>query len=165
MKKESLGIAREYLTFLLGDEEYGVDILRVQEIRVWSPVTVIPNTPDYLKGVINLRGTIVPIVDLRQRFRYQTHDFKNTTVVIVLQGEVNGKTASVGLVVDAVSDVHKVDATDIKEAPDLGRNIDGCFVQGMATLGDQIIILLDSVALLNVDELLSQSGQPIMRAG
>lgn len=157
-------IASEYLTFLLGGEEFGVDILRVQEIRVWTPVTEIPNTPDFLKGVINLRGTIVPIVDLRQRFGYPVHDYKNTTVVIVLQGQVNGKNAAVGVVVDAVSDVHKVDRGDIKEAPDLGQNVDSCFVQGMATLGEKIIILLDSNALLDVDELFRHTGPFIKQA-
>ncbi len=164
LEKELSLIAREYLTFLLGGEEYGVDILRVQEIRVWTPVTAIPNTPEYLKGVINLRGTIVPIVDLRQRFGYEIHDYRNTTVVIILQGSVRGKAASVGVVVDAVSDVHKVDEGDVKDAPDFGRNVDSCFVHGMATLGEKIIILLDSNALLDVDELFRQSGQPIRQA-
>ena len=164
-EESSLPVEREYLTFTLGNELYGVDILRVQEIRVWSPVTEIPNTPEYLKGVINLRGTIVPIVDLRQRFNYRHGDYDNTTVVIVLQGTIRDKQAVVGVVVDTVSDVFKAAAGAIKEAPDLGQYIDSCFIAGMAERGESIVILLDSGTLLDVDELFKNAGPPILRAG
>ena len=165
MANDSLLSGREYLTFLLGKEEYGVDILCVQEIRVWSPVTEIPNTPSYLKGVINLRGTIVPIVDLRQRFGYEAHEYCNTTVVVVLKGLVRDKKATVGIVVDAVSDVHKVDAGGVKDAPEFGQHVDSCFIRGMVTDGDKIIILLDSIALLDVDELFKDSSGITQKAG
>ncbi len=151
---DALAIAdQEYLTFELDNEEYGVDILCVQEIRVWSPVTQIPNTPDYLKGVINLRGVIVPIVDLRERFNRSAKDYDATTVVIVLQGRINNKKSIVGIVVDAVSDVHKVEHHEVKEAPDFGSQIDNRFLKGMATVEGKIIILLDSDKLLDVEEL------------
>lgn len=143
----------EYLTFILGEEEFGVDILCVQEIKVWSPVTEIPGTPSYLKGVINLRGVIVPIVDLRERFHAESKQYSPTTVVIVLQGMVNEKKSMVGVVVDAVSDVHKVAGSDEKDAPDLGRHIDSRFIKGMATIDEKIIILLDASVLLDVNEL------------
>lgn len=158
MKTDFQQEQQEYLTFLLGDNEYGVDILRVQEIRVWSPVTDIPNTPDFMKGVINLRGTIVPIIDLRQRFSCSEQVYNSTTVVIVLQDHVRGKAVSIGLVVDAVSDVHKLHRAELKDAPDLGEHIDDRFIQGMVTEQDRIIVLLDSTALLDVNELFRLAG-------
>jgi purine-binding chemotaxis protein CheW len=145
----------EYLTFMLDGEEFGVDILRVQEIKVWTPVTEIPDTPSYLKGVINLRGEIVPIVDLRQRFRRQPLEYSATTVVVVLRTETNGQNVVVGVVVDAVSDVYKMDDRDIKAAPDFGSTIDNRFIEGMATVGEKIVILLNTVKLLDVEELYS----------
>jgi len=144
---------QEYLTFKLGKEEFGVDILSVQEIREWSPVTEIPNTPDYLKGVINLRGVIVPIVDLHQRFNRTSKEYDATTVVIVLQGVVREKKSMVGVVVDEVSDVYKVDNTAVKEAPDFGSRIDNRFLKGMAVMEDNMIILLDALRLLDVEDL------------
>ncbi len=149
-------IDQEYLTFKLDDEEYGVDILCVQEIKVWSPVTEIPNTPDYLKGVINLRGVIVPIVDLRERFSRKAKEYDATTVVIVLQGIVNNKKSMVGIVVDAVSDVYKVGHDEVKDAPNFGSQIDNRFLKGMATIEENIIILLESNKLLDVEELFRQ---------
>ncbi len=144
---------QEYLTFILDGEEFGVDILRVQEIRVWSPVTELPNTPEYLKGVINLRGTIVPIVDLRERFGRIALDYNDTTVTIILRTSKNGKQVTVGLVVDAVSDVYKFDDNDISPTPELGSSIDSRFLQGMASVKDKLIILLDTEKLLEADEL------------
>jgi purine-binding chemotaxis protein CheW len=151
--------AGEYLTFLLDGEEFGVDILRVQEIMVWSPVTEIPGTPDYLRGVINLRGIIVPIVDMRQRFGRDPVDYKDTTVVIVLRTGDIEKGAVVGLVVDAVSEVYKVDDAEIKKAPDFGEHIDSRFVSGMATIEQKIIILLNANRLLNVQDLYAVVSQ------
>ena len=145
----------EYLTFLLGGEEFGVDILRVQEIMVWSPVTVIPGTPEYLKGVINLRGAIVPIVDLRQRFGLEPEDYSDTTVVIVLRAGDLEEDLVVGMVVDAVSEVYKVDSKDIKRAPDFGTVVDSRFIANMAAVEEKLIILLDTNKLLNVADLYS----------
>ncbi len=153
MSEQSVRQDQEYLTFMLGEEEFGVDILCVQEIKVWSPVTKIPDMPAYLKGVINLRGVIVPIVDLRERFNHQVHEYTATTVVIVLRGQVRGKDSLVGVVVDAVSDVHKVEIHNVKNPPDFGSHIDSRFIKGMATLEQKIIILLDSDKLLDVNEL------------
>ncbi|MEE8056574.1 MAG: chemotaxis protein CheW [Pseudomonadales bacterium] len=143
----------EYLTFILDKEEFGVDILCVQEIRGWSQVTNIPNTPDYLKGVINLRGVIVPIVDLRLRFAREAMEYNATTVVIVLRAIKEGQAVTVGIVVDAVADVYKVDAKEIRDAPNFGSKIDNRFIQCMATIGEKILILLDSDKLLDVEEL------------
>jgi len=153
MNSELTTLVQEYLTFELGSEEYGIDILTVQEIRVWSPVTKIPDTPDFLKGVINLRGVIVPIVDLRLRFKYQAQDYSETTVVIVLKGSTDSKIRLVGIVVDAVSDVHKVSSDQEKDAPDFGRHIDSQFIKNMATIEEKIVILLNANKLLDVDSL------------
>lgn len=145
--------ANEYLTFLLDGEEFGIDILRVQEIMVWSPVTEIPGTPDYLRGVINLRGVIVPIVDMRQRFGRAAVEYKDTTVVIVLRtGDIETGVV-VGLVVDGVSEVYKVEEGQIKSAPNFGDHVDSRFVSGMATVEEKIIIILNATRLLNVQDL------------
>lgn len=151
---------REYLTFILDNEEYGIDILCVQEIKGWSPVTDIPNTPDYVKGVINLRGVIVPIIDLRDRFHREALEYGPSTVVIVLRAEKDGKEMIVGIVVDAVSEVYKVDGPNIRPAPDFGSNIDNRFIGGMATIDEKIIILLDSNRFLDVEELYQIDMQP-----
>ena len=149
---------QEYLTFILDNEEFGVDILCVQEIKVWSPVTEIPNTPDYLKGVVNLRGVIVPIVDLRERFQREPLDYGATTVVIILRTNVNNNEVVVGIVVDAVSEVYKVDRKNIRQAPDFGSQIDSRFIDGIATVDEKLIILLNSEKLLDVEELYQITG-------
>lgn len=148
----------EYLTFILEGEEYGVSILAVQEIKVWSSVTDMPNTPDYVKGVINLRGTIVPIVDLRQRLNKKFSEYTDNTVVIILKQKFDNKTIMVGIVVDAVSDVYKFNENDIKTPPDFGTEIDSQFISGMATENEKIIIILDSNKLLDVKELYQLSA-------
>jgi purine-binding chemotaxis protein CheW len=151
-------ITHEFLTFILDNEEYGVSILAVQEIRVWSPVTDMPNTPDYVKGVVNLRGVIVPIVDLRERLNKQSAEYNENTVVIVLKETIDDKEMIVGIVVDAVSDVYKFAEKDIKSSPDFGTEIDSRFIHGMATMNEKIIIILDSKKLLDVKELYQLSG-------
>jgi len=150
---------QEYLTFILDKEEFGVDILCVQEIRVWSKVSELPNTPNYLKGVINLRGTIVPIVDLRERFNHEPLEYNNTTVTIILQAKSGKKQVSVGIVVDAVSEVYKFPDNSIRPAPDLGTSIDSQFIKGMAAVNDGLVILLNTEKLLDVDELYQVSNQ------
>jgi len=143
----------EYLTFILDNEEYGVSILAVQEIKVWSAVTDVPNTPEYVKGVINLRGVIVPIVDLRERLNKRCAKYNKNTVVIVLKQKIKNKNIIVGIVVDAVSDVYKFSKSEIKSSPDFGSEIDSRFIFGMATINEKIIVILDSLKLLDVEEL------------
>jgi len=133
----------------LGEEEYGVEILRVQEIKGWDQVTHIPNSPHYLCGVLNLRGTIVPIVDLRLRFEMPPKEYTPTTVVVVLK--VEGVTQrTVGIVVDAVSDAHNVVPEEIKSAPDFGSNVSTEFITGLVTLENSTMMMI-----LNIDRLLS----------
>lgn len=146
---------QEYLTFVLSGEEYGVDILCVQEIRVWSSVTELPNKPDYIKGVINLRGVIIPILDLRQRFGKKPLEYNEQTVTIILRNQDPAKPMVVGIVVDAVSEVYKFEQKNIRKPPAFGHHIDSCFLKGLAPAKDKLIILLDSQSLLNQDELYS----------
>ncbi len=143
----------QYLTFILADEEYGVDILRVQEIKGWDSVTPIPNTPDYIKGVINLRGTIVPIVDLRERFNLKNIEYGPMTVVIVLKVVSEDKERIMGIVVDAVSDVYNVSEEEMKPAPDFGNVVNIEFVKGLATVNEEMVIILNIDHLLTTDEL------------
>lgn len=138
----------QYLTFLLAGEEYGVDILRVQEIKGWGKATKIPNTPPYVKGVINLRGTIVPIIDLRERFNLESSEYGLTTVVIVLKVAINACDRIVGIVVDAVSDVYNVTNEQVTPALDIGGVIDTDYVKGLATVDSKMVILL------NIDHLI-----------
>ena len=143
----------QYLTFSLANEEYGVEILRVQEIKGWTPVTQIPNAPSFLKGVLNLRGTIVPIVDLRMRFNLEQIEYTPTTVVIVLSLFTEGRERTFGIVVDAVSDVLNIATADIRPKPDFGTVVDADFINGLATVDEQMVMLLDIDRLLRPDEL------------
>ena len=150
----------QFLTFMLAGEEYGVDILRVQEIKGWDSTTEIPNTPEYIQGVINLRGTIVPIIDLRTRFDLEKVDYDATTVVIVLKTHSSNedKERTIGFVVDAVSDVHNVSAEQYKEAPDFGGNVNADFVKGLATVEEKMLILLDIDHLVETEKLPADSS-------
>lgn len=143
------GDGDQYLTFMLAGEEYGVDILRVREIKGWDNVTPIPNTPKYIKGVINLRGTIVPIIDLRQRFSLDSIDYGPTTVVIVLKVDSDKGSRTMGIVVDAVSEVYNIDQGALKPAPDFGQAVSTDFVKGLGTVDDKMVIVLDIDHLLN----------------
>ena len=129
----------QYLTFRLGDEEYGVEILKVQEIKGYSTVTPIPNMPAYLKGVMNLRGTIVPVVDLRSKFAMAEASYNQFTVIIV----VTVGTKVMGLIVDAVSDVLNIPKGDIQATPDFGGQVDARYINGMAQASDKLVVLLD----------------------
>ena len=149
----------QYLTFILAGEEYGVDILRVQEIRGWERATRLPNTPTFVKGVINLRGTIVPIIDLRERFGLDSADYGRTTVVVVVKVERGESSRVMGVVVDAVSDVYNLPENEIKETPDFGTALDAQFAKGLATVDKKMIILLDIDRLLNERELISLDVQ------
>ena len=140
---------REVLVFVLGKEEYGVDILKVQEIRGYEKVTPIPAAPAYLKGVINLRGIIVPVIDLRIKFGLADPKYDSFTVVIILQLD----SRVIGMVVDGVSDVVALAASDVKAAPQLGSLVDSSFLAGLATQGERMVLLLDIEKFLSSAEL------------
>ena len=139
---------QQYLTFNLADEYYGVDILKVQEIKGYTTVTRIPNTPDYLKGVLNLRGTIVPIVDLRMKFGMGITEPTSFAVVLV----VNVRNRVMGFLVDAVSDVLDLNAKNIQPPPELGSAVDINFVEGIGNANDRLVTLLDIDRVLTEDE-------------
>ena len=145
----SAALRKEVLSFRLGTEEYCLDILSVQEIRGYDTVTSIANTPDFIKGVINLRGHIVPIVDLRIKFRLSEAKYDATTIVIILN--LNKK--MIGIVVDSVSDVIAVPQEDIREAPRFGSAINTEFISGMATVDGHMLIMVNIERLLSSDDL------------
>jgi len=141
--------SREYLVFSLGSEEYAIDILKAQEIRGYENVTRIANTPDFIKGVTNLRGVIVPIVDLRIKFNLPNVEYGGQTVVIV----VNIGTRIVGVVVDGVSDVMTLDPEQIKPAPEFSLSLSSDYLSGLASVGERMLVLVDIEKLLNSEEM------------
>lgn len=149
--EQTTAASNQMLTFMLGDETYGVDILRVQEIRGWSPVTRIPQSPPHVLGVLNLRGSIVPIVDLRMRLNFDRAEYTPVTVIIVLSVESGHGRRDFGVVVDGVSDVINVQASEVKQAPDLGAQVNMEFIQGLATVAERMVMLLDIDRLIGVD--------------
>ncbi len=141
----------QYLTFIMNGEEYGVDILSVQEIRGWEPVTPVPNSPVHVKGVVNLRGIIVPIVDLRAKFNLESVEYGPLTVVIVLRVIFEDSERVMGVVVDAVSDVYGLSLDDMQTAPDLSDHVDTNYIRGLAAVDEKMIVVLDIDALLDSD--------------
>ena len=137
------GETHQYLSFFLGGEEYATDILTVQEIKGWDTVTRVPYSPDYILGVINLRGSIVPVVDLRVRFSLEKAEFDAATVVIVVHVAGTRGERIVGIVVDAVSDVYTVPSESIQPPPDVMGSVDHMFVVGLANLDNKLLIILD----------------------
>ena len=140
---------KEYLAFTLGQEEYGIDILRVQEIRGYEPVTRIANAPDFIKGVVNLRGIIVPIVDMRVKLNLGTPTYDQFTVVIILS--IAGRV--VGMVVDSVSDVMTLTPEQVKPAPEMGTSFDSDYLIGLGTLDERMLILVDIDKLMSSPEM------------
>lgn len=141
--------AGEYLTFVLGNEQYGIEILKVQEIRGYDTVTQIANMPSFIKGVVNLRGKIVPIVDLRIKFNLGKVEYDEFTVVIILN--LNGRI--VGIVVDGVSDVRELKDEHLKEVPALVTRIDTKYIVGLATVEQEMLILVDIEKLMSSEEM------------
>lgn len=148
----SKGQVEQFLTFELAGEAYGIEILKVQEIRGWEPVRKLPDTPDFVKGALNLRGSIVPIIDLRERFHMPKVEYTPTTVVIVMCIETTLGASVMGIVADAVSDVLDINLADIKETPNLGSKINTCYMRGMYVGKNGMVMLLDVDKLLNPEE-------------
>ena len=148
-KTQAAASADEFLSFTLGEEHYGVDILKVQEIRGYDSVTRLPDAPDYIKGVINLRGTIVPVIDLRLKLRLDNARYDAFTVMIVL----NVDDRVVGIVVDSVSDVIPLNAEQIRPKPEFGAAVDTRFISGIGTQDERMLILLDIETLLDTTDI------------
>lgn len=155
--------SHQVLTFVLGKETYGVDILRVQEIRGFSAVTKIPHAPPHVLGVLNLRGSIVPIVDLRMRFSLDRAEYTAVTVIIVVSVMSSAGRRDFGVVVDGVSDVVDVDTEEVKAAPDLGGRGATDYIRGLVPVADRMVVLLDIDRLIGTD-IAGLAGAPTPQA-
>jgi purine-binding chemotaxis protein CheW len=143
----------KYLTFSMADEEYGIGILKIKEIIGMMPITTVPRTPEFVKGVINLRGKVIPIMDLRLRFKMAAMDYTDRTCIIVVEIEGQAGTIQIGAVVDSVSEVLSVGGNDIEETPSFGTKLDTEYILGMATMEGGVKILLDIDKVLNDEEI------------
>ena len=148
-RTEKSTLEGKFLTFVLSNEEYGIEILKVREIIGLMDITSVPQTPDYMKGVINLRGKVIPVIDLRMKFSMPEEEHTQETCVIVV--EVNS--TSIGLIVDSVSEVSDIASGEIENAPKFGQGIDTSFIMGLGKVKDKIIIMLDIDEVLSSDEL------------
>jgi len=151
--KESSGKEGKYLTFSLAGEEYGVGILKIREIIGLMAITTMPKTPDYVKGVINLRGKVIPVIDLRLKFGMAVMAYNDRTCIVVVEIKGEGKTISMGIVVDSVSEVLNVKGSEIEETPSFGAKLDTDYILGMAKSSSGVKILLDIDRVLNADEM------------
>src|SRR6478672_7255462 len=148
---EKEAASQQVLTFVLGNETYGVDILRVQEIRGFSAVTKIPHAPSHVLGVLNLRGSIVPIVDLRMRFALERVEYTAVTVIIVMSVNTPAGRRDFGVVVDGVSDVVDVNSAEVKPAPELGSRSATDYIRGLVSVAERMVVLLDIDRLIGRD--------------
>ena len=148
-KKDTSAIDGKFLTFILGNEVYGIEILKAREIIGLMDITTVPQTPEYMKGVINLRGKVIPVIDLRLKFGMPEEEHTQETCVIVV--EVNN--TSLGIIVDSVSEVSDINGREIEDAPSFGQGIDTSFIMALGKVKDKIIILLDIEAVLSSEEL------------
>jgi len=151
MQKSEENKGSQFLSFDVGGEEFAVNILSVQEIRGWDNPTFLPNAPVYIKGVLNLRGTIVPVMDLRNRFSFKKISYSDTTVVVILKVANGDKERLMGCVVDGVSDVFNFQESNISEIPDYGSGIDSRFTAGVMTVDDHAVTLLELNNLLSLN--------------
>ena len=142
----------KYLTFTLADEEYGIGILKVKEIIGIMAITTVPQTPEYMKGVINLRGKVIPVVDLRLKFGMEAMDYTERTCIIVVEIEGDNRKIQMGIVVDAVSEVMNIKAGDIEDTPNFGSRLNTEYILGMAKIGGKVKILLDIGQVLSTEE-------------
>ena len=144
-------LAGKYLTFILDNEEYGIALLKVKEIIGMMPITTVPQTPEYVKGVINLRGKVIPVSDLRLRFGMSAADYTDRTCIIVVEIKGEAATIQIGIVVDAVSEVMNIKAEEVEEAPSFGTKVETDYILGMANMDGQVKILLDIDRVLTDD--------------
>lgn len=148
-------LAGKYLTFRLAEEEYGLEILKVQEIIQMQAVTKVPRTPDYVRGVINLRGKVIPVIDLRLKFAMPTKETTEKTCVIVVQVKRDQVTVTMGIIVDEVSEVLDINGGQIEPAPEFGTAVDTAFILGLGKIGKKVVMLLDADKVLSSGELVS----------
>jgi len=150
--RKTTKIEGKYLTFILKEESYGIGILKVKEIIGMMPITSVPRTPDFVKGIVNLRGKVIPVLDLRLRFGMAPMDYTDRTCIIVVELDKDGETIMVGIVVDAVSEVLNIKEEEIEETPAFGARIETSYIMGMAKVDKGVKILLDIDRVLSDDE-------------
>ena len=144
---------KKFLTFSMADEEYGIGILKIREIIGMMPITTLPQTPDFVKGVINLRGKVIPVIDLRLRFGMAAMDYTERTCIIVVEIEGDGRTVQIGVVVDSVSEVLNIKDGDIEDTPTFGTKLNTDYILGMAKMDGGVKILLDINRILSDQEI------------
>ena len=145
--------AGKYLTFKLADEDYGISLLKVREIIGMMPITSVPQTPNFVRGVINLRGKVIPVTDLRRRFGMPEIDYTDRTCIIVVEVEGQASTVQMGIVVDAVTEVLPVKGEEIESAPEFGTEVDTRYIRGMANMDGLVKILLDIDKVLTAEQI------------
>ncbi len=150
-------LAGKYLTFMLGPETYGIEILKVQEIIGLLPITRVPKVPESIRGVINLRGKVIPVMDLASRFELQAREDTERTCIIVVEMARAGSAITMGLVVDEVSEVVSIEAENIEPPPDLGAAVNAAYLLGLGKIGEKVVMLLDLGSIIDV-EALSEHG-------
>ena len=158
MSVDAITEIRQYLTFKLGSEEFGVRVIKVREIMGIQQITAVPQTPDYLKGVINLRGKVIPVIDLRLKFGLAALEYTQRTCIVVVQVEGEAGPILVGLIVDGVSEVLNLTSSDIEDTPDFGSKMTTDFILGMAKLKGKVKILLDIDRVVSAQEMASFDG-------
>ncbi len=144
---------RQYLTFTLADEVFAVDVAKVREILEWTTITKVPQTPEFMRGVINLRGSVVPVVDLRRKFSMPETERSIDTCIIVVEVETSAETLVMGMLADSVQEVFELEPGSIEAAPRIGTNLDTSFMKGMGKHGDSFLIILDIDRVFGSDEL------------
>lgn len=157
-QRSASGLAGKYLTFALGDEEYGLPVLKVREIIKMMDVTSVPQVPPHIRGVINLRGKVIPVVDLRLKFGLSGLDATDQTCIIVVQVDLEGRRVMLGMIVDRVSEVLNISNEEIEGPPDFGERLDTQFMQGMAKVKGKVKILLDLDAVLATDTVFTKAA-------
>jgi len=152
MEQQS-NISYSYLTFKLGEEQYGIHVSQVLNILKMVKVTEVPKSPEYMKGVINLRGSVLPIIDIRIKFGMPEKEYTNNTCIIVMDLDMDGETTYLGTIVDEVLSVHEIEEKQIEPPPSIGNKYKSEFIYGMAKVEENFIMLLDMQKVLSVDEL------------
>ena len=170
MATETMQTEEQYLTFLMGKDQYSIDILQVKEIIAFTDVLKIPMLPDYIKGVINLRGHVVPVLDLAMRFGKERTQVSKLTCIIIVEVRKGDRNREVGIMVDAVNEVISLSSENIEETPEFGEDVRADFISGMGRVDDKFIIMLNVARLLNVEdmkalEIATAQGEDIIESG
>jgi purine-binding chemotaxis protein CheW len=158
VKKAAAAAAGKYLTFALAQEEYGLLVIKVREIIKIMDITAVPQMPDHIKGVINLRGKVIPIIDLRAKFGLPGQEFTERTCIIVAEVQVEDRNVMLGIIVDSVSEVLNIANDEIEPAPDFGERLDTAYMQGIAKIKGKVKILLDLDRVLAADGVFSKAA-------